>query len=108
MSRRVGFTAEEEAAKFLMEQGFSIVERNFTAKMGEIDIVSLKDGVLHFVEVKYSKNYSPYERITPAKLSKLLRTIELYLQKKGLTHPYQLDALFIEDKTFNLVENISF
>ncbi len=107
MSRSVGLAAEERAAKFLMEQGFSIIERNFTAKVGEIDIVALKDGVLHFVEVKYSKNYNAYERITPSKLTKLYKAIDYYLQKKRIDLPYQLDALIIEDENCNLLQNIT-
>ena len=107
MSKAVGFEAEEWAAKFLMEHGFRIVERNFSAKVGEIDIIALKDGVLHFVEVKYSKKHNAHERITPGKLAKLYRTIDYYLQKKALDLPYQLDAIIIEGEKLNYLQNIT-
>ncbi len=50
--RKTGDLGEEIAVMFLMKQGFSIVERNYLRKWGEIDIVAKKDGTLYFVEVK--------------------------------------------------------
>ncbi len=52
MSRAKGNLAEDKACKFLDENGFMIVERNFYSRFGEIDIIASKDEVLHFVEVK--------------------------------------------------------
>jgi len=105
--RKIGEVAERRGAEFLMERGFQILETNFYAKVGEIDIVALKDGVLHFVEVKFSQRHDPYERITPAKLKKLYRTIDHYLRKHPSDLPYQLDGLFIKGEDFVFVENIS-
>ncbi|WP_168236858.1 YraN family protein, partial [Campylobacter fetus] len=47
-----GFKGENMAAKYLVSQGFEILEKNFHSKFGEIDIIAKKDDVLHFVEVK--------------------------------------------------------
>ena len=52
MSRVKGNLAEDKACKFLDENGFMLVERNFYSRFGEIDIIASKDEVLHFVEVK--------------------------------------------------------
>jgi ribonuclease HII len=51
-----GQAAETFAAEYLVSEGFEIVERNWKTKWCEIDIVALKKGVLHFVEVKYRRN----------------------------------------------------
>lgn len=52
----MGEAAEVFASEYLISEGFEIIERNWKTKWCEIDIVALKDGVLHFVEVKYRKN----------------------------------------------------
>lgn len=40
------------AARFLIEKGFEIVERNYRYKRSEIDLIVKKDNWLVFVEVK--------------------------------------------------------
>jgi len=47
-SQKTGELGEGIAAKFLVKQGFSIIERNYTLKTGEIDIITTKDGSLGF------------------------------------------------------------
>jgi Holliday junction resolvase-like predicted endonuclease len=48
----IGEIGEKTACKFLVKQGFEIVERNYRKKWGEIDIIAEKEEILHFVEVK--------------------------------------------------------
>lgn len=47
-----GRKGEEQACIYLRGLGQSIVARNWRSSHQEIDIVSLTEGVLHFVEVK--------------------------------------------------------
>ena len=49
---RVGKVGEGVAARYLVQNGFEIKERNYSKKWGELDIVALKGEKLHFVEVK--------------------------------------------------------
>ncbi len=107
MSRAVGDIAEKAAVEFLVGEGFWIVARNVSSRFGEIDIVAKKDGVLHFVEVKSGRGFEPIYNITPTKLSRLVRTVEWYIQKNGIEIPYQLDALIVKGKRCELVENIT-
>ena len=51
-TQKTGEIGENVAVKFLMKHGFAILDRNYTKKWGEIDIVAEKDSKLHFVEVK--------------------------------------------------------
>jgi ribonuclease HII len=51
-----GSRAEDEAARFLEQRGFRILDRNWKTKWCEIDIVASKDDVISFVEVKYRKS----------------------------------------------------
>jgi len=85
-----------------------VLERNFHSRFGEIDIIATKDDVLHFFEVKYSKNYDPIERITPAKLNKIIKTINFYMYNTNIELDYQIDALLVNNKLIESVENISY
>ena len=109
-----GKRGEEEACKFLQKKGFRIIERNFSKRYGEIDIVALdcsnKEQVLVFVEVKTRKSLqfgSPLEAITPWKLRSVIKTAEYY----KLTHPklpeqMRIDAVGIRLNEFDEIEEI--
>ncbi|MRI58239.1 MAG: YraN family protein [Epsilonproteobacteria bacterium] len=107
MSKILGDIGERQAVCYLQQLGFTILERNFYAKFGEIDIVALKDDVVHFIEVKYSKSYDPLERITPSKMAKIIKTAKLYMAKRAEVRPFCIDALIIQSDTVELIENIS-
>ena len=51
-----GNRGEEKAASYLISKGFSIIERNWRTKGGEIDIIAYKNDILVFVEVKTLPN----------------------------------------------------
>ena len=109
MSRAKGNIAEDKASQFLLENGYSLVERNFYSRFGEIDIIAYKDEVLHFVEVKSALEYElAIQNITPKKMAKLLRTGDVYLKKNALECAYMYDALIVTPNNIELLENISF
>jgi putative endonuclease len=47
-----GIMAERSAAALLESQGFKIVARRWKTKVGEVDLVARRPGLLVFVEVK--------------------------------------------------------
>ena len=55
-TRQIGDKGEQAAADWLSADGHEIIARNWRTRYCEIDIVSIKDGVLYFTEVKYRKN----------------------------------------------------
>ena len=77
MSLKIGNEAEDKASSYLQKKGYTILERNFHSKFGEIDIIAQKENVLHFCEVKFSQNYDPITRITSSKMNKIIKTILL-------------------------------
>ena len=107
--REFGNESEELATRFLEEAGFSIVERNYYArKMGEIDIIAEKGGVLHFIEVKSSgKSFDPVYNLTPSKLQKVINSAHYYLKVKKLDLPFCIDALLVRRGEVELIENIT-
>ncbi len=88
--KKIGNLGERIAADYLLEQGFSILERNFNTRFGEIDLIATKDEEVIFIEVKTrtSKTFGfPEESVTSEKLGKLVDTAMLWLQE----HPNSSD-----------------
>jgi len=108
MSRAKGNLGEEKACRFLDENCFFIVEKNFYSRFGEIDIIATKDEVLHFIEVKSGLDYeSAVQNITPRKLSRLIKTGAVYMKKNGLDVSFVYDAVIVTPKDIELIENIT-
>lgn len=105
-SQKIGQLGEEIACTFLVKHDFSILERNYTRKWGEIDIIAQKHGKIYFIEVK-SKSVSnlsntpsetgrPEENMHPWKLKRLSRTVQTYLISKRIGNtPWQFDLLVV-------------
>jgi len=109
LSRLKGNLAEQKACDYLKSQGFTILEQNFYAKkLGEIDIIALKDEVLHFIEVKSAPEYeTAIDNITPAKLSKLKRSVDYYIQTQKTPYDYTIDAIIVFNDNLEYLENIT-
>jgi putative endonuclease len=50
--RQIGQAAEDRAAAYLEAHGYRLLERNWSIRGGEIDLIAEKAGVLCFVEVR--------------------------------------------------------
>lgn len=62
------------AARYLLENGFQIIEANYSTKFGEIDLIAVKGNILRFVEVKLKKGDwfgTPEEMIGVNKLGRV-------------------------------------
>jgi putative endonuclease len=83
--RADGERGENVALRYLERLGYSLVERNFQTRHGEIDLV-LRDGdALVFCEVKLRRSTSfgePVEAVTPQKQRKLRLVAEEYLAER--------------------------
>lgn len=80
----LGHSGEQFALDFLKERGYEILEQNYRAKCGEIDIIAREGGFIVFIEVKTRQEdgWDPFEAITPAKQQKLYRTAQHYLLER--------------------------
>lgn len=86
-NRQKGNKGEDIAAFFLKLHLYKIIERNFYAPTGEIDIVAKKGKTLVFVEVKYRNNTDkglPREAVNAAKQQKIRRTAQFYMAKNSI------------------------
>ena len=83
-----GQSGEQLAVAFLEANGYTILERNFRTRLGEIDIIARHKGVLVFVEVKARRSLrhgDPKWALTPAKQRKISMTALVYLKRQGST-----------------------
>ena len=82
-----GQEGEDYAAKYLEQNGYKILDRNFACHRGEIDIIALKDNQIIFVEIKSRTSIKyglPSEAVTKQKLQHLYKTAEYYLITRNL------------------------
>lgn len=115
--QKIGNLGEEIGCKFLVKRGFSIKDRNYRKKWGELDIVAEKDNLLHFIEVKTVSRvteHNPEENVHPWKQKRLARAIQTYLLEKKIPEEteWQIDilAIFLDFKTkkakIRMTENV--
>jgi len=84
--KKLGLLGEQTAVEYLEEKGYSVLERNYTSKLGEVDIIVAKDEDICFVEVKARtrKDYgTPQEAVNQTKQQKIVKTALTYLKAKG-------------------------
>lgn len=83
MNRKdLGNIGENIASDYLRSKGFRVIERNFSCRMGEIDIIAKKGDDIYFVEVKTRKDNKfghPFESITLNKQRQILKIAKYYL-----------------------------
>ena len=64
-----------------------MLERNFSCRVGEIDIIAIQDDTVAFIEVKTRSNNKyglPSEAVSRAKQRKIVKTALYYMQKNRL------------------------
>jgi putative endonuclease len=108
----LGQIGENLASDFLLSKKYSIRDRNFRCRVGEIDIVAEKNKKIYFIEVKTKVGMDkglPYEAVNYYKKLHLKRAIQYYLLKKKIKDCKLsvgvVSILMKEDKT---IEKISF
>jgi putative endonuclease len=76
---------EELALRYLMRQGYELVERNYRTRYGELDLIVRHENTLVFVEVKLRRGIGfgdPLEAVTPHKQATIRSLAERYLSEK--------------------------
>ncbi|SFV69617.1 putative protein [hydrothermal vent metagenome] len=106
---QIGNKNEERAISFLEENGFHIIERNYYArKLGEIDIIAIKDEVLHFIEVKSAQaNFDPIYNFTRNKQKKVINSAYYYMKVKNLDMIFSIDLIVVRWGEIEFLENIT-
>lgn len=102
-----GNEAEQIAMDFLIENGHQIIERNYRFSSAEIDIISLKDSILHIVEVKARSSIlygEPQAFVNPKKIKLLVKAANHYIENKNWDIELQFDIISIvkNEKNFKI------
>ena len=100
-NRAVGDQAENLAFEFLREQGLLPVHRNFSCRLGELDLVMRDDSCLVVVEVRYRNCrsfVSAEQTIDRRKQGKLIRTAAMFLawNQRFANMPLRFDVIGID------------
>ena len=110
LTKLLGKEGEDRAALFLVKQGYRILERNYSTKSGELDLIALHDGVVVFVEVKTrtSDAYgAPELAVTPRKRQRMVKAALGYIKQKKLHQvPCRFDVVAITSEREQDVELI--
>jgi putative endonuclease len=97
-NKKLGAIGETIAVNFLKKNGFNVIEKNFSCKWGEIDIIAEKNNRLHFIEVKTRSNLNygrPEEAVTHHKYLRAKRAVLVYLRTNNIKKIFQIDVLAI-------------
>jgi putative endonuclease len=83
--RTAGANAEQLAARHLEQLGYTIIERNFHCRGGELDLVAWQGATLCFIEVRSRKDErfgSPLDTIGSSKRRRIATAARAYLRAR--------------------------
>jgi putative endonuclease len=106
--QQIGEIGEEITVRFLKKRKFRIIDRNYTRKWGEIDIVTNQKDKIHFVEVKTvtdpglikvsrktNDEYRPEDQMHSWKVKRIMRAVETYVAEKDIEEDWQIDLVTV-------------
>ena len=106
----IGAKGEEIALEYLKKKGYTFIEKNYNALVGEIDLIFSEGIYLVFVEVKFRKNTKfgyPRDFVTSAKQQKIIKAAEKYMEEKELYNVQPrfdvVEIIGAEDKIEHLI-----
>ena len=95
----IGQIGENNAVKYLEENNYEIINRNYSCRYGEIDIIAIdrKTNELAFIEVKARTNFvygMPIDAINNKKIKHIKNTINYYIVDRKLSNiDIRIDAI---------------
>ncbi len=98
-STQKGVAAECAALHYLEQQGLTLIERNFSSRFGEIDLIMWQQHTLVFIEVRKRNNLNfggAAASVGLAKQDKLWKTAQIYLQRYTSPPACRFDLLAFE------------
>lgn len=96
-TQRTGKRAEDIACSHLQQYGLTLLQRNYTCRYGEIDLVMQDITATVFVEVRYRQRQDhggALESVDFRKQAKLIKSATAYLKDNGLLdQPARIDVV---------------
>ena len=106
-----GKNGENIAKNYLKKQGYRIIDTNYKTKIGEIDIVAMKDKVLSFIEVKsrYDNSYGrPFEAVHTYKAKKIRDVASIFLMSTDVLYDgisFDIIEVFLSNGEINHIKS---
>lgn len=95
----LGKLGEQIAAQFLLENGYTILERNYFYDKAEIDIIAQKEeDIIVVVEVKTRNSAffgDPQSFVTPGKVKLLVKAANEYMISNDLAKDVRFDIISV-------------
>ena len=91
-----GRLAEEEAAKWLVSKGYTLLETNYRYQHAEIDLIMTYQGLLIFIEVKFRSGTGfgyAEEFVQAAKKRLIVKAADQYIYKKDWYQDIRFDIV---------------
>lgn len=112
-SRDIGNKGEELAVKYLKKRKYKVLERNYTCRYGEVDIIARDGDTVAFVEVKSrSENtrVNPLYSVNRRKQTQICKAAQDYIVKKKISDKmFRFDVLTViykePDAEIELIKN---
>lgn len=109
-----GKTGELLAAAYFESKGYTIIHKNWRHKNWEVDLIAVKAGMLHFIEVKTTTTLKfghPEEKVDSKKIRYLINASEEFLYQYPEWKRIQFDVLAItmmenEEAEYFLIEDV--
>ena len=82
MRAETGAAGERAAWEAYRRRGYRLVARNWRCRLGELDLVLTRDGILVFCEVKARRSRTvadPFQAVTPIKQQKVRTVAQAFL-----------------------------
>ena len=95
-AKLLGAWGEDTAADYLKKHGYTVLGRNYSCRLGEIDIIAQKGRYIVFVEVKMRKNADfarAVEFVTEAKQRRVMLAAELWLGQNETKRQPRFDVI---------------
>ncbi|TLY47562.1 MAG: YraN family protein [Gammaproteobacteria bacterium] len=110
-TKKFGTHIEDLVCVYLQQQKLKLITRNFTCRLGEIDLIMRDQFTLVFIEVRYRKYPffgSSLESVNRFKQNKIIKTAEFYLSSKQLNEKIacRFDVVGVKPTT-PILRNIS-
>jgi putative endonuclease len=92
----VGKKGEDLAVEWLEEHDYTVIRRNFKFIKNEVDIIALRDEVVHFVEVKCRQSMEhPECNVNRKKFREIAKAADHFLYKHPWFHKIRFDIMAI-------------
>ena len=104
----LGKIGEQQAIDYLIEEGYTILERNWRFQKAEIDIIARKDKIVASIEVKTRSNNdfgNPQNFVTQKKIRLLVMAMNQYVIQNRIDLEVRFDIITItkSDKGFDVL-----